>query len=729
MAWAQEPGPAADPAPPRADLALLGCPVVLGPDFATLGDLPPADPADQRIEVVTGKAEVDLNSGAVFSDNIRIRRGDGVLAAPGARYDQATGRFELEGGLKYRDPQAAINGADAEFDSQTSELRIDDAEFEIFSVPARGSAGGITVERMNELRLDDVTYTTCAKGSEDWVLRAGRITIDREEGIGTARNARLEFKGVPILYTPWISYPVTNQRKSGFLLPGIGRSDTRGFEFQVPYYVNIAPNYDATLTPRYMAQRGLEAITEFRYLTKRSEGIADFEYLPNDKNTGDDRWLAGLEHQTLLGAGWRATIDATAVSDNNYFEDLASSSAATSQTHLERVVNLEYYDAIWSVLARYQDYQTLDDSLTDEQKPYTRAPQVTASAFVPRGALGLDWRLDGDLSVFDRDVGLTGTRLHLGPGVGLPLEYKGFKVEPSAYLDHTMYSIDNPAPGTHDGPSRTAPIMSVDLLTVLERGSRGSTRWLQTLEPRMQYVYIPYRNQDDLPVFDTIEPDLNLVQLFRTNRYLGWDRLGDTNQLNLGLTSRLIDAADGTQFVTATIGQSRFFSAQEVTLPGASPVDSNSSDWLAELGLNFWDHWKLDLGYQWNSDASQTERAQARLQYRRDGKHVANLAYRYRNDSLEEIDFSAAWPLSDNWSAVGRYDYSIYDQEPIESFVGLEYGTCCWGVRLVWRRYLATRDGAYDTAIALQLILKGLTNVGDPADRLLERGILGYQSD
>jgi LPS-assembly protein len=697
-----------------------------GPD---LPELPPADPGDMRIEVLTGKAEVDLNSGAVFSENIRIRRGDGVVTAPGARYDQATGEFSLEGGLQYRDPRTSIAGSNAEFDSGANRLRVDDAEFQLFAVPARGTAGTITVERSNELRLQDVTYTTCARGNEDWLLRAGSIEIDRDKGVGTAHDARLEFKGVPILYLPWISYPVSDQRKSGFLLPAIGRSETRGLEFQIPYYFNLAPNYDATVTPRYMAQRGLELISEVRYLWPGHDGDLEAEYLPDDENTGEDRYLFGWDHQSLLGAGWRATVNARTVSDTRYFEDLYGSSAATSQTHLERVLDLEYTDDIWSILARFQDFETLDESLTGTDKPYRRVPQIAAAAFLPDGALGFDWRLDGELSVFERNAGPTGSRLHLNPGVALPLRYRGFWLEPAASLEHTMYSIENPEPGANDGPSRTTPIYSVDLGTVLERGVRGSTGWLQTLEPRVQYVRIPFRDQADLPVFDTIEPDFNLVQLFRKNRFLGYDRLGDTDQLNIGLTSRVIDADDGTQYVTATIGETRFFASQEVTLPGAAPVDSNSSDWLAELGLNFWDHWKMDLGYQWDSDASDTEQAQARLQYRRDGRRVANVAYRYRRDSVEEIDVSAAWPLTDRWSAVGRYDYSILDQEPLETFVGLEYQTCCWGLRLVYRRYLASRDGETDTAIAVQLILKGLTNVGDPADRLLERGILGYESD
>jgi LPS-assembly protein len=716
-------------APPARDGPLQGCPVDPGPDLLAL--LPPGeiDPLDTRIEVLTGRAEVDLNAGALFSDQITIRRGTGVLVAPGARYDQRTGEFALDGGLEFRDPQTAVSGRTASFDSRANRLVIEDAQFQLFAVPSRGAAGRVTVEQDRLLELEDVSYTTCAKGKDDWILKAGSIEIDRDEGIGTARDARLEFKGVPILYTPWISYPVTDQRKSGFLLPSIGRSETRGFEFQIPYYLNLAPNYDATLTPRYMAQRGLQVISEFRYLWPGHVGDAEAEYLPDDEGTGENRYLFGWDHQSLLPGGWRASFNGRTVSDTRYFEDLYGSSAATSQTHLERVLDFEYFDDFWSVLARFQGFETLDESLVGEDKPYRRAPQLAASAFVPQGVLGADWRLDGELSIFERNVGTTGMRLHLRPGIGLPLDWNGFKLEPAVALEHTMYAIDNPEPGAADGPSRTTPIVTVDLSTVLERGARGGGGWLQTLEPRVQYVHVPYRRQDDLPVFDTIEPDFNLVQLFRANRFLGYDRLGDTDQLNVGLTSRLLDAGDGTQYLTATIGQTRFFSDQDVTLPGGEPIDSNSSDWLAELGLDFWDHWKMDLGWQWDSDASESERAQARLQYRRDGRRVVNVAYRYRRDLVEEVDVSAAWPIADRWSAVGRYDYSILDNDALDSFVGLEYQTCCWGLRLVWRRYLATREGEYDTAIAVQLVLKGLTNVGDPADRLLERGILGYESD
>lgn len=711
---------------PAANQPLQGCPV---PQLPELPDLPPADPADGRVEIFTGRAEVDLNAGALFSKEILVRRGDGLLMAPGASYDRDSGQISMADGLRYQDMQTAISGRAARFNILDNELRIDGAEFYLFAVPSRGSADSIAVQQANDLRMKDVRYTSCAPGNEDWLLRAGRISVDGEKGIATARDARILFKGVPILYTPWISYPVTNKRKTGFLLPDLGRSETRGLEFQIPFYLNLAPNYDATLTPRYMEKRGVELISEFRYLWPNHAGTLEAEYLPNDKARDEDRYLFGIEHQSMLGAGWRATLDGRSVSDTRYFEDLYGSLAAASQTHLERVLDFEYLGDWLSVLARFQDFETLDEALTGTDKPYRRVPQLALSAHAPGGLLGLDWRLDSELSVFDRSTGVTGTRLHLSPAIGVPIDYRGLRFEPAAALQYTAYSLNDTAPGEDERPSRTAPVFSADLLTVFERGTRGTDGWLQTLEPRLQYVYIPFRNQDDLPVFDTIEPDFNMVQLFRQNRFLGYDRLADTSQVNIGVTSRLLDADDGAQFITATVGQSRYFTDQDVTLPEGSARRSNRSDWLAELGLNFWDHWKLDLGYQWDTDAGQSQRFGSRLQYRRDGKRVANLSYRYRRDLLEEIDVSAAWPLSDRWSAVARYNYSLLDDEALERFVGIEYQNCCWGLRVVYRRYLASRDGESDTAIALQLMLKGLTNVGDPADRLLERGILGYEAD
>ena len=324
-----------------------------------------------------------------------------------------------------------------------------------------------------------------------------------------------------------------------------------------------------------MSQRGVELISELRYLWPSHVGQFDAEFLPNDKGTSENRYLVGWDHQSLLWRGWRATVDAQTVSDTRYFEDLSASLSATSQTHLEHAVALEYYDSIWSVMARFQDFETLDEALTGTDKPYRREPQITVNAALPDRLTVFDLAFDGELSLFDRNVGVTGSRLFLSPSLATPLEYRGLRIEPAVALTYTTYNLDDQAAGEPDDPSRTTPIYSVDMSSVFERGTRGNRGWLQTLEPRVQYVHIPFSEQDDLPVFDTIEPDFNMVQLFRRNRYVGYDRIGDTDQLNIGLTTRLLDAESGAQFLSATVGETRFFSAQDVTLPGAQPVDTD----------------------------------------------------------------------------------------------------------------------------------------------------------
>jgi LPS-assembly protein len=292
-------------------------------------------------------------------------------------------------------------------------------------------------------------------------------------------------------------------------------------------------------------------------------------------------------------------------------------------------------------------------------------------------------------------------------------------------LDYTAYSLADTLPAEPENPDRTVPIFSVDLSTAFERMTK-KRKWLQTVEPRAMYTYIPFRGQDDLPIFDTIEPDLNIVQLFRRNRFVGADRIGDTNQFSLGITTRLIEAANGKEFLRATVGQIRYLSSLDVTLPGGEPSDSNSSDYLAELGMKLFSNWKMRLGYQWNSDRRETQKAEARVEYRSGNSKIANVSYRFREDTLEELDVSAAWPIGSRWNLVGRYDYSIKDSKPLERFLGAEYETCCWAIRAVWRRNLTRRTGESDTSISLQLILKGFGNPASAAERLLDRGILGY---
>ncbi|MDH3509232.1 MAG: LPS assembly protein LptD [Gammaproteobacteria bacterium] len=687
--------------------------------------LPPSTIGVGELEIFSGKAEIKLEGDARFTDQIALRSGDRILRADGAQFDSETRIFSVEGAVEFRDPESRVQASRAEFNQNTEELTFDAAEFQLWSVPARGAAEFIKVEGGGKLRLNEVSYTSCPEGKDDWMLRASKIRIDRNTGIGSARNARLDFKGVPILYFPYLSYPVTNERKSGWLLPNLGTSNQRGVDIAIPYYWNIAPQYDATITPRYMSRRGLQLQSEFRYLARKHDGVLIGEYLNDDDVTNKNRALLAWFHRTNFSSNWRGTIDATNVSDSAYFEDLSSGLASTSQTHLQRRMDVEWFNNIWSALLRFEDYQTIDDTIANEDEPYQSLPQLAIRGFSPRGLFGLQYTLEGEAAYFNREIGVTGVRARIRPEIARAFRYRFLDIEPMVALDYTTYSLADTLPGEPESPERTVPIFSVDLSTAFERMTK-KRKWLQTVEPRAMYTYIPFRAQDDLPIFDTIEPDLNIVQLFRRNRFVGADRIGDTNQFSLGITTRLIEAANGKEFLRATIGQIRYLSSLDVTLPGGEPSDSNSSDYLAELGMKLFSNWKMRLGYQWNSDRRETQKAEARVEYRSGNSKIANVSYRFREDTLEELDVSAAWPIGSRWNLVGRYDYSIKDSKPLERFLGAEYETCCWAIRAVWRRNLTRRTGESDTSISLQLILKGFGNPASAAERLLDRGILGY---
>jgi LPS-assembly protein len=679
------------------------------------------------VELQAGAIEAALgdNPTASMSGGVLLRRGNRLAGAETASYDPLQRALHLGGGVRYEDPDSLILSDSAEFAYESGRIRFEGAEFEVGQDNARGAASVLEINQDGRLQLVDVSYTTCPPDSNDWIIEAGEIELDTRSGVGKARGARLRFQGVTILYTPYLSFPITDARKSGILTPEIGSTGRSGNEISVPYYWNIAENYDATFIPRLLTDRGLQIGTEFRYLFQNSGGELEVEYLPDDNKFNDNRHHLRFEHQTLFANGWRNQIDVRDVSDDQYFEDLGGSLSISSITHLNRSLAFDYVGENWSLLGRVQEYQTIDSAILPEDEPYQRLPQIYARGYWPDNVLGLAYGLDAEMVYFDRDVGVTGWRFNAAPELTLPIVKPGWFVTPAASVDFTQYVLDNTVVGQDEEPNRTVPIASLDAGLHLERLMKSEERRVQTLEPRLLYVHVPFREQSGLPVFDTIEPDLNLVQLYRKNRFLGVDRIADTDQLSIGVTSRIIDVNTGRELMSATIGQALYLSKQGVTLPGEPPVVFDSSDYIAEVRFLIYDNLNFDVGHQWSKDGGTTQ-SEARLQYRPRSNKILNLAYRFRRQSLEQGDISWSWPLSQSWNFVGRYNFSFRDDEVLEQFYGLEYESCCWGLRLVSRRYISTRDGTRDSSFGLQLVLKGMTSVGTKADRLLERGILGY---
>ena len=704
----------------------LACSSSLGQPLPAIPGAPLDDPNIIVFEVGELDAQIGGAPKATMSGGVLLRRDDKVAGADTARYDPEQRAIYLEGDVRYQDPGTQVISDSAELSYESGRIRFQGAEFSLGSNNGRGEADALEINQDGRLILDSVEYTTCPPGSEDWLLHGKSIDLDTASGVGTAKGVKLRFKGVPILYAPYLSFPISDARKSGLLTPEFGSAGRSGNEARMPFYWNIAPNYDATITPRLLTDRGLQLGTQFRYLTRRDEGIVTADYLPDDDVLDRTRHQIRFQNKSLFDNGWRNQIDFREVSDSQYFEDLGGSLSASSITHLNRRIQFDYYTDHLSLFGQIQDYQTIDDAILPEDEPYQRKPQLLASGTWPLGLLRIG--VDSEIVNFDRDIGVTGWRVNAASAIEMPIRKPGWFITPAVALDYTRYELDNTLPGADKAPTRSVPIASLDTGMVLERSLAGANR-LQTLEPRLLYVHIPFRDQDDLPVFDTITPDINLVQLFRENRFLGVDRIGDTDQLSIGVTSRVLDVASGRELMTATIGQTRYFSDRAVTLPGTAAETLETSDYIAQLRFLIWKNVNFDLGHQWGTGDDGTTKSEARLQYRPTSKKILNLAYRYRRSSLEQGDLSWSWPVTAQWNFVGRYNFSFRDQEVLEQFFGLEYESCCWGLRLVSRRHISTRDGTRDSSFGLQLVLKGMSSVGTAADKLLERGILGYSAD
>jgi lipopolysaccharide assembly outer membrane protein LptD (OstA) len=407
------------------------------------------------------------------------------------------------------------------------------------------------------------------------MLQASSIDLDTNNEEGTGRHVLMRFKNVPIFYTPYISFPVGNERKSGLLFPNFGHSTSNGYQLEVPYYFNLAPNYDLTLTPGLLSTRGVQLGSEFRFLTASSRGQIETNFLPDDKSQhSDNRGYFHFTDITDLTRGLRFDTDITMVSDSNYFSDFAVGSEQTSVTYLERRAEVQYYDDYWRIRGELQNFQTIDIALDPGERPYSRVPRIQAEGLWPLLTNHLELALDGEATNFVREVGPTGVRLDLSPEIRWSSRGAGYFFEPAVGYRFTQYDLDNAIPGDPSTPTRTLPYGRLDMGLVFDREAGSKGQRTQTLEPRMVYSYVPYRNQNELPIFDTALPDLNLIELFRTNRFVGDDRIGDTNQLAVGLTTRLFDTVSGTQYLSATIGQIRYFTTPRVTFPDTYYIGS-----------------------------------------------------------------------------------------------------------------------------------------------------------
>ncbi len=600
-------------------------------------------------------------------------------------------------------------------------------------ITSSGAADRLEFQGVNRMQLTNATYSTCRPEKPDWYVQASDLSLDYDHEEGVARHARVMFQGLPLFYSPWLPFSLSNARKSGLLAPTFGASSNTGTELTAPYYWNIAPNMDATIAPRIMTKRGVQLNGEYRYLEANYSGELHGEWLPDDAVAHRSRSAYAVLHTQNFGYGFTGSLNLNGVSDDTYLTDLATRISRTSQINMLRQGILTYSGGgWWSATANVQRYQTLQDPAQPPvATPYDRAPQLTLTANRP-DVYGAALAFNGEYVDFRNSTLVTGRRTTLYPQVSFPWQAPGWYVTPKLGYHMTRYDLSSQAAGVPDRISRNLPIFSVDSGLIFERDATwGGKNVTQTLEPRLYYLNVPKRDQSLIPNFDTGFTDFNFATIFSENVFAGGDRIADANQVTAALTSRLIDPQTGQEYLRGLIGQRYYFNNQEVTLPGVPARPGGASDFLAALSGRVADRAYIDSGWQYNPRDRHTERFTVGARWQPDFTKALNASYRYTRDSvvsgpgIRQIDLAGQWPIANGWYAVGRYNYSLRDKRLVESVGGLEYDGGCWIARFVVQRF-ATTSGTANTAFFLQLELNGLSSVGSNPLELLKRNIPGY---
>ena len=723
----------ASPLAGAAQWEQCGGPLALPKTPASLPDARPGEPETVHIE--SDDADLSREGTSSLTGNVHLQRGSRHLRAEQLVYEHETEVASAQGGVEFWAEGLFLGAEKAEIGLAEERALAEHARFMLRDAHAQGGAKRISLEGRERIFVEDGHYTTCNPGEEKWVLEAGEIEIDREQEIGVARDVWVRVRGIPVFYAPFLSFPLSDERKSGFLPPTARVSDSSGLELGAAYYFNLAPNRDATLGARWLHERGALASGEYRYLMPWGSGRLSGEYMAEDRKFDGERGAVGFRHLGSFASRWSADVDYQWSSDSSYFEDFGSDLEHSTRAHLPQRADLAYTGPWFFARGRIQNYQTLDEDIAAEDLPYARLPQILAMTRLPERNRELNFAGAVEVARFERNTGVTGNRIDLRSSLHFPLRSPSSFLVPKLGLRITHYDLSGSPAGADDTPSRLLPTFSVDGGLVYERDiTFGSQTLMQTLEPRAFYLLVPPHNQADQPLFDTGYSSLDFAQLFRENRFNGTDRVGDANQLTLGLGSRLLSPTRGTELARVSVGRIYYFRDREVTLSGLGPENDSVSDIIGEATLNVLNPWSLRSALHWDPDESRASKVSAALRYQPDSRRVINAAYRYlradplrEQDELEQVDLSFAWPLGRGWRAIGRLDYAIREGLNIESFAGLEYDGCCLTVRTLVRRHLSGGDGDYTNAVFLNFELKGLGGAGTPGAGTALRGISGYE--
>ncbi len=645
---------------------------------------------------LSGNAEVTQGRQTIVADELKYYRDtDRVVASGSVEIISEDGDYISSDSIDVIAPSQIGSLNNSEFKlatSLTSEGGIDTVE-----IGARGTAGVLNLEGEGLMTMKDATFTTCPEGSNAVMVRAGSLELDNNAGVGVARNATVRFFGVPLVYLPYISFPLNDERKTGFLTPVFGSDTESGEIIEIPWYWNIARNQDATFTPVYYSDRGTQLKAEYRHESLNSQSLIYGEILPDDDLFGDDRHLLTIEHVQKFTDNLRGAIEFNDVSDSQYFDDLSNDVSRFSDSFVPQDASLTYSSDYLYVKVRANEYQIVDDEVVEENQPFERLPQVTFNTNLPEGPFGAEYGLNGSFTNFSSDFRVEGTRTSLSPYLSIPFENLWGYIEPKVTLHNRNYSLDNLEDGEDDNPSFTVPVFSLDVGVALEK----NTSWLgkdalHTLEPRVFYVYAPDEDQSDIPDFDTGVSSLNSLNgIFRAHRFSGEDRVGDMNQITVGLSSEITDSETGDRRFSASIGQLYIIDDLEQNLDENTVIESGLGDLLAEFRVDGENAWSASGFFQYDHDENELEKVNLSVDYRpnSDGRKVIGLDYyvskNFNNDtSTDQLTLSAHWPLTNHWSFFANERYSFEDSESLARTVGVEYDGCCWKIRFI------TSDGS-----------------------------------
>ena len=692
------------------------------PDLPTSGDRSAAP-----MDVEGDLAESSDGNHYVLQGNARVQQLDQVIRADRFDYMRDSTKWIADGNIRYQDRSMLLSADHGEGTTTPSVSAMDGVRYQLLDSRGNGVAKRAVLPDDDHADLTGASYTTCDIGDPQWEFRAREIHLDHVNGVGRARDVTFRFGDVPILWLPYARFPLDDRRVSGFLYPELGYSDRRGFDIALPYYLNLAPNYDATLIPRLVTKRGLMLGGEFRYLTKRSVGTLDFTYLPSDDITGRDRGLLHFADRTSLNANWGLVTNLNNVSDKYYFEDFGRGLNQSAVSMLGSSVYLRGRGRWWNASFGGDRYQITDPNIPDSSEPYRRLPRAVFEGEHPLFA-GFSGGIKSEFVAFSKSDAVEAKRGDFYPYLALPLQAAGWFLRPELGYRYTRYEIDR---SNDSSPHRGTPIFSVDGGLIFERAaSYFGNAFIQTLEPRAYYLRVPYRNQDDLPLFDTSAVPLSYGQLFRPNQFVGADRQSDANNLTLALTTRLIEDASGEDRLSATLGQIRYFDEQRVQLPGVAPTNYNGSAYVGSLDVRLGQRWRLRLDQQYNPNSDQTDLSAVSLQNRFGLDGAVNVSYRYRRNYLEQADISALVPITGEWRLVGRHTYSFFDRKSLETFAGVEHDSCCTTWRLLARRWIRNTGASekeVDKAVYFEVEFKGVGSFGEKTEDFLRRAILGYR--